>query len=160
MNADWQPIETAPKDRTVIILAFPDGTTMGGCRWSRTFNSWKLHDSKLPIYFRSRSLPVAWLPMPTYNPPSIVILREIMLRVVISMDPSEIVIRDTESRSFTIDAEKIVDAILAEIPMEKYMGIVDRLHEWDEAMSDPDREIPGADAVDWLVNVWHEFEKS
>lgn len=62
MNKDWQPIETAPKDGTEIILAFADEETLGGFSWNSSYNAWQLNNSSCMV-----ESPVAWMPMPTYT---------------------------------------------------------------------------------------------
>jgi len=58
--AEWQPIETAPKDGTRILAIFPDGE-MRTAIWSNDWNGWNctgLYWSKL----------VNWMPLP--EPPA------------------------------------------------------------------------------------------
>ena len=67
---DWQPMETAPKDGTRIILASPDGNVWCNCHWQKMMrvpDRWESFDrqesfTKIVVPFD----PVAWMPTPMY----------------------------------------------------------------------------------------------
>lgn len=56
----WQPIETEPKDRDVIFLAFSDRPEANGVR-----GFWAAEEKYIPIYGgRFASQPTHWMPIP------------------------------------------------------------------------------------------------
>ena len=64
---DWQPIETAPKDGTVVLLA--------GCRkpvaaaWLEDeIDYWHVDDNKLGPFALGGPAPTHWMPLP--KPPA------------------------------------------------------------------------------------------
>ena len=67
MNSEWQPIETAPKDGTPIILGFPDMACEGYwmCDPSRNHwgeTGWFASDSD--VLFEHPWKPTHWMPLP------------------------------------------------------------------------------------------------
>jgi hypothetical protein len=62
----WQPVETAPKDGTVIDLWLPDGRAPA-CRWGR--NGWQIEFAEMPGSFESLvaargDAATHWMPLP------------------------------------------------------------------------------------------------
>jgi len=61
----WQPIETAPKDKTVIILGFLPHWSLNGSRrvyegrWSKTQNTWTSVNGFMIFSEASH-----WMPLP------------------------------------------------------------------------------------------------
>jgi hypothetical protein len=60
MTQDWQPIDSAPKDGTPILIAL--GTRMDLARWRRQDQCWEGPDS---CAFSEQ--PTHWMPLP--DPP-------------------------------------------------------------------------------------------
>lgn len=61
-NSGWQPIETAPKDGTEVLLAYPGGLVKSG-KWTLFGGAYEDHwaDGKRP---RFGSDPTHWMPLP------------------------------------------------------------------------------------------------
>lgn len=75
MSAEWQPIETAPRDGTTILCYFPlDGLGAGWCRVVPVFfddrygRNWTFA-SRAASGFSRDYLPTHWQPLPE-PPPS------------------------------------------------------------------------------------------
>lgn len=59
----WQPIETAPKDGTLVDLWLSSGDTkrITGCYWSESGLCWTDGDR---YYLKGRVQPTHWMPLP------------------------------------------------------------------------------------------------
>lgn len=61
----WQPIETAPRDGTFVILCAFDVILDGGIRYtSDPYCSWRFKDSNEWAGWPHRFPPTHWLPLP------------------------------------------------------------------------------------------------
>lgn len=54
----WQPMETAPKDGTEVLLKFPSGTKRTGC-WAKRIDCWSVD-----MVIAPPSMPIGWMPLP------------------------------------------------------------------------------------------------
>ena len=59
----WQPIETVPKDGTVILLGWDYLVTSSGvAHWSEEYNDWYAMDDRESHYYTKE--PTHWMPLP------------------------------------------------------------------------------------------------
>ena len=62
---DWQPIETAPKDGTAVLVS--EGRFCSCVEWNEEFDWWAVDDNKLGPFRLRGAAPTHWQPLP--NPP-------------------------------------------------------------------------------------------
>lgn len=59
---DWRPIETAPKDGTVILVS--EGHHVHCVEWNDEFDWWSVDDNKLGPFRLRGAAPTCWMPAP------------------------------------------------------------------------------------------------
>jgi hypothetical protein len=55
---EWQPIETAPKDGTIVLLVIDHG------KWGEKVWTGLWDDGWMVIYGKARNAPTHWMPLP------------------------------------------------------------------------------------------------
>jgi hypothetical protein len=65
--SEWQPIETAPKDGTVVRLYIPGHPELEGMtgRWDMFYKDWAAHPMPMTLG-KEKSVPdpIYWMPLP------------------------------------------------------------------------------------------------
>ena len=67
-QAEWQPIETAPKDGQAILVT--DGMDCYCVEWDEEFDWWAVDDNKLGPFRLRGSAPTHWMPLPPVPGPA------------------------------------------------------------------------------------------
>ena len=67
-QAEWQPIETAPKDGQAILVT--DGRGCYCVEWDEEFDWWTVDDNKLGPFRLRGSAPTHWMPLPAAPGPA------------------------------------------------------------------------------------------
>lgn len=68
---EWQPIETAPKDRRILgygVLGFDSVPSIGTVVWNGTYLGWNLDPSEATEYSPEHCELTYWMPLP--EPPT------------------------------------------------------------------------------------------
>jgi hypothetical protein len=60
--SEWQPIETAPKDGTAVLVS--EGRFCYCVEWNEEFDWWAVDDNKLGPFRLRGSAPTHWMPLP------------------------------------------------------------------------------------------------
>ncbi len=64
---NWQPIETAPKDGTHLLLVAPERDFVRSGRWSKTRHKWLLDFAPNMASTAAHAMVTHWMPLP--DPP-------------------------------------------------------------------------------------------
>jgi hypothetical protein len=61
-DAEWRPIETAPKDGTAVLVS--EGRFCYCVEWNEEFDWWAVDDNKLGPFRLRGAAPTHWMPLP------------------------------------------------------------------------------------------------
>lgn len=108
--AEWQPIETAPRDGTWVLVFHPGHQHGHVCSWDKIRRSWRLLGGC--IFSGAGDEPTHWMPLPGPPPPpktdeerAVELLREIVVVIVPrrGVDPEKVKALHTKSLAFLTD---------------------------------------------------------